>query len=114
MDAKLYFYLGSTLLLLVHCISAAYFVASGKRKPKQVKAMCFLSLATATCVLIALLFFEVCFAASMERIDAAMLMVPLMVCVAGDVLMYRLSIVKPYTMTDGSGSRVRTRRRNIV
>jgi hypothetical protein len=37
-----------------------------------------------------------------------------MVCVAGDVLMYRLSIVKPYTMTDGSGSRVRTRRRNIV
>ena len=114
MDAKLYFYLGSTLLLLLHCIGAAYFVASGKHKSKQVKAMCFLSLAGVTCVLIALLFFEVCFAVSMERIDAVMLMVPLVVCVAGDVLMYRLSAVKPYTMTDGSGSRIRARRRKVV
>lgn len=112
-DAKLYFYLGSTLLLLLHCISAAYFVASGKRKSKQVKAMCFLSLAACTCAVIALLFFEVCFAANMERVDAMMLMVPLIVCVAGDVLMYRLSIVKPYSMADGSGARVRTRRRTI-
>ena len=112
-DAKLYFYLGSVLLLLMHCVSAAYFVASGKRKSKQVKAACFLSLAACTCVMIALLFFEVCFAASMERIDALMLMAPLIVCVAGDVLMYRLSITKPYTMADGTGARVRTRRRPI-
>ncbi|KQX01866.1 hypothetical protein ASC94_04555 [Massilia sp. Root418] len=112
-DVKLYFYLGSVLLLLIHCISAAYFVASGKRKSKLVKAACFLSLAACTCVMVALLFFEVCFAASLERIDAAMLMVPLLACVAGDVLMYRLSITKPYTMADGSGARVRTRRRPL-
>jgi ABC-type uncharacterized transport system permease subunit len=112
-DLKLYFYLGSVLLLLIHCVSAAYFVASGKRRSKLVKAACFLSLAAFTCVMIAFLFFEVCFAASLERIDAAMLMVPLIVCVAGDVLMYRLSISKPYSMHDGTGGRVRTRRRPL-
>lgn len=101
------------MLLLLHCVSAAYFVASGKRKSKQVKALSFLSLAACTCAVIALLFFEVCFAANMERIDALMLMVPLIVCVAGDVLMYRLSVVKPYSMSDGNGARIRTRRRTI-
>jgi cell division protein FtsW (lipid II flippase) len=101
------------VLLLLHCISAAYFVASGKRKSKQVKAACFLSLAACTCVMIALLFFEVCFAGTMERVDALMLMVPLIVCVIGDVLMYRMSVTKAYTVTDGNGARVRTRRRPI-
>jgi ABC-type uncharacterized transport system permease subunit len=102
------------LLLLLHCVSGAYFVASGKRKSKQVKALCFLSLAVVTCVMIALLFFEVCFSGNMESIDALMLMAPLVVCVAGDVLMYRLSSTKAYSTTDGNGPRVRTRRRTTI
>lgn len=101
------------MLLLLHCFSAAYFFASEKRKSKQVKAACFLSLAVCTCVMIALLFFEVCFAGTMERVDALMLVAPLIVCVVGDVLMYRMSVSKPYTVIDGSGARVRTRRRPI-
>lgn len=110
-DAALQFYLGTTVLLLLHCLSGAYFVASGKRKSKRAKALSFLSLAVLTCVMIALLFFEVCFAGILARIDALMLMVPLLVCVVGDALMYRLSSTMAYSTVDGSGARVRSRRR---
>ncbi|CAN7290231.1 hypothetical protein LJR289_001387 [Pseudoduganella sp. LjRoot289] len=110
MDAILFFYLGSTLLLLTHCVSAAYFVAKGKRKSKQVKAAIFVTLAAVTSVMVALLFFEVLFAGKMERLDAIMLMVPLIVCVCGDILMFRVSATKRYATGDG----VRTRRRTAT
>jgi hypothetical protein len=108
MDGILFFYLASTLLLLLHCVSAAYFVAKGKRKSKQVKAAVFVTLAVVTSVMVAFLFFEVLFAGVMQRLDALMLMSPLVVCVCGDVLMFRMSVTKRYATTDGT--RTRTRR----
>lgn len=107
MDAILFFYLGTTLLLLMHCVSGAYFVAKGKRKSKQVKAAIFVTLAAVTSVMVALLFFEVLFGGIMQRLDAVMLMAPLIVCVCGDVLMFRVSVTKRYATDDGAHPRRR-------
>lgn len=107
MDAILFFYLGTTLLLLTHCVSAAYFVARGKRKSKQVKAAIFMTLAVLTSLMVALLFFEVLFAGVMQRLDALMLVLPLLVCVCGDVLMFRVSVTKRYATEDGARMRRR-------
>lgn len=107
MDGILFFYFGTTLLLLLHCVGVAYFFARGRRKSKSVKAAIFMSLAVITSVMMALLFFEVLFAGVMQRLDAMMLMAPLMVCVCGDVLMFRMSVTRRYATTDGT----RTRRR---
>jgi ABC-type uncharacterized transport system permease subunit len=107
MDGILFFYIGTTLLLLLHCVSAAYFVASGKRKSKKVKAAVFLTLAIVTSAMVSLLFFEALFESILQQLDALMLMSPLVVCVCGDVLMFRVSVTKRYTTSDGA----RTRRR---
>lgn len=107
MDGILFFYFGTTMLLLLHCVSGAYFVAKGKRKSKSVKAAIFISLAAITSVMVALLFFEVLFAGIMQRLDALMLMAPLIVCVCGDVVMFRMSVTRRYATTDGTRSRRR-------
>lgn len=98
-------------MLLLHCVSGAYFGASGKRTSKRGKAICLLLLAMLACLMITLLFFEMCFAGSLQRIDALMQMVPLLVCVAGDVLLYRLATAQSYVSIDANGVPTRTRRR---
>lgn len=106
--AALFFYLGSTVLLLAHCVSVAYFMARSRRRTKQAKALCFASLGVASSVMIALLFFEVCFAERINGIDALIMAVPLLVCMAGDIIVYNIAKSQRYKLADGTSSPRRT------
>jgi hypothetical protein len=102
-----HFYLGLTLVLLLHCIVGAYFLSRGRRISQSMKATCFGFLAICASLMIIFIIFEMCFTNIIASVDAALLLTPLGWLLAGDLFMYGQAVRKRYKLADGS--RVRQR-----